>query len=435
MKTGPPTGPARAVQQPARGRPAAVGYPRAHPDLDALGARKITQSRKRLQVSGASPGLRNFALIRGPGRYGSEPAGLTVPRSPSSPAGTRLLSPRQSRRGMGRLDPARSRGADQWFRSPAPRFRSAARNMTSRPATIRPPSPNSVPGCACCATAASRSSPNTRRTCCRRPGPASCSARGPTGWTAAATPSAGVHYQLDLSEPANQNAIHGLTRWCPLGHRAAHRAAGEPAARAARPARATRSAWSWRPATGSRPNPAWRSAVTARNVGSAAAPYGTGSHPYLTTGAASVDECDLTLPAGLRLPNGDRGIPAGPAEEVAGTGLRLPHLPAGRRRPAGPRVHRAGPRRPRPGPGPAPPGGHRGGAVDRPRLRLAAGVHRGCPGPGPPPPGGGHRADDLPAQRVRVRGRPAHAGARRQRDAHLGHRVSPPAKPARAAGR
>ena len=42
-------------------------------------------------------------------------------------------------------------------------------------------------------------------------------------------------------------------------------------------------------------------------------------HPYLTTGAASVDGCDLTVPAGLRLPNGERGIPAGPPVDVTGT--------------------------------------------------------------------------------------------------------------------
>jgi aldose 1-epimerase len=128
----------------------------------------------------------------------------------------------------------------------------------------------------------------------------------------------GVHYQLDLSEPANQNAIHGLTRWSSwatgqhtaeqvslrhvlLGHQ------GYPFCLELEA--------SYRLEAGS----GLEVSITARNVGSAAAPYGTGSHPYLTTGAASIDECDLTLPAGLRLPNGDRGIPAGPAEEVAGT--------------------------------------------------------------------------------------------------------------------
>jgi aldose 1-epimerase len=62
--------------------------------------------------------------------------------------------------------------------------------------------------------------------------------------------------------------------------------------------------------------------ITARNQGSGAAPYGTGSHPYLTAafaGSAWVDECELTLPASSWLPLDDRGIPSGPADTVKGT--------------------------------------------------------------------------------------------------------------------
>ena len=59
--------------------------------------------------------------------------------------------------------------------------------------------------------------------------------------------------------------------------------------------------------------------VTARNRGSHAAPYGTGSHPYLTVRTASVDGCELTLPAEFWLPMDDRGIPSGPPEPVKGT--------------------------------------------------------------------------------------------------------------------
>jgi aldose 1-epimerase len=61
--------------------------------------------------------------------------------------------------------------------------------------------------------------------------------------------------------------------------------------------------------------------VTARNSGSRPAPFGLGSHPYLTTGAAAVDQCELLLPAALWLPADDRGIPAGPARDVTGTPL------------------------------------------------------------------------------------------------------------------
>jgi aldose 1-epimerase len=59
--------------------------------------------------------------------------------------------------------------------------------------------------------------------------------------------------------------------------------------------------------------------VAARNRGSHAAPYGTGSHPYLTVRTPSVDGCELTLPADSWLPLDDRGIPSGPPEPVDGT--------------------------------------------------------------------------------------------------------------------
>jgi aldose 1-epimerase len=60
-------------------------------------------------------------------------------------------------------------------------------------------------------------------------------------------------------------------------------------------------------------------AITAANRGSHAAPYGTGSHPYLTVGTPAIDSCELTLPAAFWLPADDRGIPSGPAAAVDGT--------------------------------------------------------------------------------------------------------------------
>ncbi|HUY45363.1 MAG TPA: aldose 1-epimerase family protein [Streptosporangiaceae bacterium] len=128
----------------------------------------------------------------------------------------------------------------------------------------------------------------------------------------------GKQYQLDLSEPGNQNAIHGLTRWSRwtavqyteevvslrhivLGHQ------GYPFC--------LELDASYQLDSGS----GLQVSISARNVGSAAAPYGTGSHPYLVTGTPTVDECELSLPASLWQPAGDRGIPAGPAQDVTGT--------------------------------------------------------------------------------------------------------------------
>jgi aldose 1-epimerase len=128
----------------------------------------------------------------------------------------------------------------------------------------------------------------------------------------------GTELQLDLSEPAAGNAIHGLTRW--LTWAAAEHAADRVLLRHVLLGRTgypfclvLEAEYRLDPAAG------LQLRVTARNEGSARAPYGTGSHPYLTAGTEHIDECELTLPATHWLPSGDRGIPSGPPEKVAGT--------------------------------------------------------------------------------------------------------------------
>jgi aldose 1-epimerase len=71
--------------------------------------------------------------------------------------------------------------------------------------------------------------------------------------------------------------------------------------------------------------------VTAVNKGGRPAPWGTGQHPYLAVATPSVDETELTLPADKWLQADDRGIPAGPARDVAGTefDFRVPRKVAG----------------------------------------------------------------------------------------------------------
>jgi aldose 1-epimerase len=128
----------------------------------------------------------------------------------------------------------------------------------------------------------------------------------------------GTKYQLDLSEPANLNAIHGLTRW----------ASWEVAARSSEAVLLQHNLLG-------RPgypfcldieaeyllaaDSGLQVSITARNAGSTPAPYGTGSHPYLIAGTAVIDDCALTLPSGLWLPADERGIPSGPVEDVAST--------------------------------------------------------------------------------------------------------------------
>jgi aldose 1-epimerase len=128
----------------------------------------------------------------------------------------------------------------------------------------------------------------------------------------------GGEYQLDLSEPARRNAIHGLTRWAPwqlvtrsddsmLLRSIPHGQQGYPFCLE------IDAEYRLDAASG------LRVTITARNRGSRAAPWGTGSHPYLRIASPSVDECELTLPAATWLPVDGRGIPSGPPEDVAGT--------------------------------------------------------------------------------------------------------------------
>jgi aldose 1-epimerase len=128
----------------------------------------------------------------------------------------------------------------------------------------------------------------------------------------------GTEYQLALTEPALGNAIHGLTRWIPwtavAQDTSSVRLRCPPHGQQGYPfGLEIEAEYRLDPAAG------LRVAVTARNRGSHAAPYGTGSHPYLTVRMPSVDGCELTVPADSWLPTDDRGIPSGQAEPVDGT--------------------------------------------------------------------------------------------------------------------
>jgi len=128
----------------------------------------------------------------------------------------------------------------------------------------------------------------------------------------------GQDLQLDLSEPANGNAIHGLTRWTAWQLVATAQDSVELGLQLlGRPgypfclslvARYRLTATDGLEVT-----------VTARNAGSRPAPYGTGSHPYLRVGSGPIDDCALRLPADRWLAADDRGIPVGEPQDVSGT--------------------------------------------------------------------------------------------------------------------
>jgi aldose 1-epimerase len=127
----------------------------------------------------------------------------------------------------------------------------------------------------------------------------------------------GATHQLALSEPKLDNAIHGLTRYeifTPVAHDGnsvtlrspGHGAQGYPFAVQ------VDATYSLDAATG------LVVAITATNVGSRSAPWGTAHHPYLAIAAPLVDDCDLTLPASKWLPVDERLIPSGEPRDVAG---------------------------------------------------------------------------------------------------------------------
>jgi aldose 1-epimerase len=127
---------------------------------------------------------------------------------------------------------------------------------------------------------------------------------------------AGTVYQTPLSEPALQNALHGLTRW--VNWTAAEQA----------PDRVLMSLIL-------HPQPGYpftlqlhaeyrlsptglKLRTTATNIGRQAAPYGVGHHPYLTVGTL-IDEARLKMPALMRLETNDRMIPTGRLLPTKGT--------------------------------------------------------------------------------------------------------------------
>ncbi|WP_433007534.1 aldose 1-epimerase family protein [Kribbella sp. CA-294648] len=107
----------------------------------------------------------------------------------------------------------------------------------------------------------------------------------------------GVDQQLYLTEPPRSNAIHGLTRWANWERgddgtdesfvELAHRLHGQPGYPHQLDLTLT---YQLDPTTGL--------TITARatNIGTSDAPYGYGSHPYLTVGR-QIDECELEFTA------------------------------------------------------------------------------------------------------------------------------------------
>lgn len=106
---------------------------------------------------------------------------------------------------------------------------------------------------------------------------------------------AGAEHQLALTEPARGHALHGLLAWAEFADRVVEDdrvvlvAVIEP--QVGYPFRIEVEVEFRLDSDG------LNQTVTARNVGTDAAPWGTGPHPYLVGGDGRVDDWTLTLPA------------------------------------------------------------------------------------------------------------------------------------------
>jgi aldose 1-epimerase len=138
----------------------------------------------------------------------------------------------------------------------------------------------------------------------------------------------GVEHQLPLSEPAKHNASHGLARWVRwtvLEHRPDQIALGVDLAAQTGYEYELRLKLTYTVAA----EVGLSVRTEAVNIGSVAAPFGVGFHPYLDLDGHDVDHAEIELPAEQLLPTDEQQIPVG-RQSVAGTPYDLRH-----RRPLG----------------------------------------------------------------------------------------------------
>ncbi|MGH2850540.1 MAG: aldose 1-epimerase family protein [Solirubrobacteraceae bacterium] len=126
----------------------------------------------------------------------------------------------------------------------------------------------------------------------------------------------GETLQLELSEPAHRNAIHGLARgerWSLVERAAGHLTLGLALEPSAGYPFALDLEVRYALGVGG-----LTVEMTAENVGETPAPYGVGFHPYLAVGGGAVDDAELEIPAERMLVTDERAIPVSEVA-VAGT--------------------------------------------------------------------------------------------------------------------
>ena len=122
----------------------------------------------------------------------------------------------------------------------------------------------------------------------------------------------GQSHQLAISEPERSNAIHGLVRWATWSPLTRTPQDKDMIALGCR--LPPQQGWEWSLdlfVTYALTDEGLVVTPRAVNVGTGAAPFGFGAHPYLSVGEDRVDEVELGIPAGSLLAVDDRLLPKG----------------------------------------------------------------------------------------------------------------------------
>lgn len=119
----------------------------------------------------------------------------------------------------------------------------------------------------------------------------------------------GRRHQLPLNEPEHRNAIHGLVRWSvwTAAEREPHRVVMEHVLHS-QPGYPFLLGMSIEYALS---DDGLQVRTTATNLGRDPCPFGSGAHPYLTLGTATIDRLMLRVPARTVLRSNERGLPIG----------------------------------------------------------------------------------------------------------------------------
>jgi aldose 1-epimerase len=125
----------------------------------------------------------------------------------------------------------------------------------------------------------------------------------------------GHDYQLAISEPARQTALHGLSCWV---NWTIAEASSDAATLVLDLAASPGYPFSLRVSvTYALTDAGLRITTTALNTGATALPYGVGYHPWISPGAGTLDDCTLELGAASLVTVDDRLLPTG-STPVAG---------------------------------------------------------------------------------------------------------------------